>query len=254
MLRPVHRYWLVAGAAAGALSFVVVHTQGRIAEQRAVLGSEQTENRRLAILRSENDRLESAQLSEPERRHLADTHAESASLRQRLDELERTALEGGDEKPRARQAKDWAFAGSRTPNATLESVLWAASRGDTERLSDLLAFAPELRTQADGLFSKLPRAAQEDYGTPEKVIATLVAGSFPKDAQASQVFGDLQYGEQDASITMSVTHADGESRINLFRLHNSGDGWKLLVPANVMMDLEQSLLGDQQQPPETSSP
>jgi hypothetical protein len=254
MLRPVHSLWLCAGGAALFFGTVITFNLRRSAQQQAELGFEQAENRRFLTLQAENKRLVSEKPSEEERKRLETTHADAVSLRARLDELNKSKSEVGNNEPISKLAKNWVFAGRTTPDTAIESVLWAASRGDTDRLADLLGFAPELHAQAEGLFSKLPPAAQQEYGTPEKVVATLLAGSFPKNPQASQVFAERQYGDQDAAITMSVTHADGESRINLFRLHNTADGWKLLVPANVLTDFEKTLIGDQQQPPETNSP
>jgi hypothetical protein len=253
-MRSALSLWLFAAVALFALAIAIAKNQRTAELQRVALGRAQTEKLKLAALLAENSRLESARPTEAERNRLLGMHAEAESLRAHLAELRDKAPEGNNGESRAILAKDWVYAGRMTPKATIESVLWAASHGDTDRLAELLGFAPELRPKAEDMFSKLPATAQQEYGTPERVIATLVAGSFPKDPQASQVLVDRQYGEQDAAIVMSVTHSDGESRMNQFRLHNAADGWNLLVPANVMLDFEKTLLGDQQPPPETGSP
>jgi hypothetical protein len=246
-------FWLLSLAAAAAVSLVVVQNQRRGARQAIALGVAGKEHLEFLRLQAETRRLAAGQLSETDRRRLEATRAEAESLRSRLAELQRKPPGDDDGAPRSMLAKDWVYAGRSSPRATIESVLWAASRGDADRLADLLGFAPELRAQAESMFSHLPAASQQEYGSPEKVVATLLAGSFPKDPRASQVFVDREWGEQDASITMSVTHSDGESRMNLFRFHNTPDGWKLLIPANVMRDYEKTLLGDPP-PSETSSP
>jgi hypothetical protein len=246
-------FWFLFLAGAAAVSLVVVHNQREGARQTIALGLAGKEHLELLRLQAENRRLTAGQLSEADRTRLEANRAEAESLQARLVELQRKPPGDEDGGSRSMLAKDWVYAGRSSPRATIESVLWAASRGDADHPADLLGFAPELRAQAESMFSHLPPASQQEYGSPEKVVATLLAGSFPKDPRASQVFVDREWGEQEASITMSVTHSDGESRMNLFRLHNTPDGWKLLIPANVMKDYEKTLLGDPP-PSETSSP
>jgi hypothetical protein len=67
-----------------------------------------------------------------------------------------------------------------------------------------------------------------------------------------QILVDRQFGDQDASVVMAVSHADGGSKTNLFRLHNTSDGWQLLIPASVMKDYEETLQRDRS--PAESSP
>jgi hypothetical protein len=244
-------YWILPLAAASAVAIFEIRIHDNVARQSAALRSERLRHVKLLALRAENLRLESAQLSDAERRRLESQHAEVDSLRARLNDLKRVNDESAGSP--VQLAKDWTYAGRATPRSTIESVLWAASRSDTDRLTNLVGFPPELRAQADAMFAHLPETSQQEYGSPEKVVATLLAGSFPRDAQASQVFVDRQYGEEDASITMALTHSDGQSRTNLFRFHNTPDGWQLLIPASVMKDYEKTLLGEPQ-PSDTGAP
>jgi hypothetical protein len=190
--------------------------------------------------------LESGQPTAADFKTLQDQHAQAEALRRRLDELHRKKADAGNQESAPLAAKDWAYLGHATPKATIESVLWAASRGDVDRLADLMGFAPGVRAAADTMFSRLPATSQHEYGTAEKVVATLLAGSFPKEAEAARVLADQQFGGDDAAITMAVTHSDGQSRINLFQFHKTTDGWRLLIPAAILNDYEHTLLGDQQ--------
>jgi hypothetical protein len=112
-------------------------------------------------------------------------------------------------------------------------------------LAALLGFAPEVREQVDAMFARLPEASQKEFGSAENVIATMLAGSFPKDASSVNILADHQWGE-DAGIAMAVDRSAGGSRVNQYRLHHTPDGWQLMVPASVVAGYEQTLMADAQ--------
>jgi hypothetical protein len=238
--------WFAPLAAAVAIAILISQGRLKASLQLPRLGYERREQLELVGLQDENRRLESAQLSDAERRRLEERHAEADALRARLSELQqKTAQDAENGRSPAILAKDWAYSGRSNPKAAIESVLWSASHGDIERLAELVAFSPETKTLADEFFSRLPAASQQEYGNPEKIVATLLAGSFPKDPESMQVIVARQYGDQDASVVMAVAHADGVTRTNLFRLHNAPGGWQLLIPTTVMQGYEKTLLGEQ---------
>jgi hypothetical protein len=245
--------WILPAAAAIAVSIAVAQIHGRALLQSAALEDARRQFLELQRLQIENRRLISAQLSAEERKRLEAKHAEAEILRARLAELQsKTSAAATDADPNELSADDWVFSGRETPRAAIESVLWAASRGDVEQLASLLGFPPDVRAQAEEMFSKLPAASQKEYGSPERVVATLLAGSFPRDASGMNVLADKEW-DQDAAISMSVEHSEGQSRTNVFRFHHASDGWRLMVPASVMSGYEKTLLGDQQ-PAEAVAP
>jgi hypothetical protein len=127
--------------------------------------------------------------------------------------------------------------------AAFESVLWAASHGEVDRLAGLLDFGAEAHSTADALFEQLPAVAQGEYGSAQKVIATLVAGNFPKDASAMTLLRGSE-SKQDAQLTLRLDHGDGTSTTNIYRFQQAEDGWKLLVPASVMAGYQRALVGE----------
>jgi len=201
--------WFLPLAVAIAAVAVFAHNRDRAARQSVELAYARRQHLELIGLQAENRRLESGQLTAADIQALEDQHAKAEALRRRLDELrlKRPDSAGTESKPVA--AKDWTFSVHATPKATIESVLWAASRGDVDHLADLVGFDASVQAEADTMFSQLPAASQEEYGNAEKVVATLLAGTFPKDAQGSRILTDHQFGDQDASITMAVAHSDG---------------------------------------------
>jgi hypothetical protein len=235
--------WILPVAAIAAVSIAVARDRVRAAQLETELGASRRQSLELHRLQGERRQLESERVSPEERKRLDDEHATLVALRARLAELQGDAPPP-HEQPMQLPAKDWMYAGNQTPGDAIESVLWAASHGDVDRLASLLSFSPEVRAQADALYLGLPAASQQEYGSPEKVVATMLAGNFPKDASAMTVLSDKQWDE-DAAISMSVDHSEGKSRTNVFRFHHAPGGWQLLVPANVMADFETTLLGQQ---------
>jgi hypothetical protein len=214
-------------------------------------------NLELLRLRGENRRLKSEGVSNSERRRLELAHVEAEGLRARIASLQAreslwastTVPLGYD--PDTVSAREWVYAGRATPRAAIESVLWSAERGDVEQLTSLLGFSEANRERVDALFSRLPPAMQQEYGSAERVVATLMAGSFPKDASAMTIVGDDQ-GTEDSSVSMRVDHADGQVRTNVFSFHRTDAGWQLLVPESVLNGYETILRGNPN--PEALSP
>jgi hypothetical protein len=241
-----HRYaWILPVAAVLAVSLLILRSHSTAAAQEAALSDARRVNLGLQRLQEENRQLKSAELSDEERKRREALHAETEALRARLAALQggATAQAAADAEQNELSAKDWTNAGRLTPRAAIESVLWAASHGDVDHLAALLGFQPDVREQVDAMFAKLPEASQRDFGSAENVIATMLAGSFPKDASSMKILADKQWGE-DAGIAMTVDHEDGKSRTNQFRLHHTPDGWQLMVPASVIEGYQQTLMGD----------
>src|ERR1022692_1440280 len=220
--------WVVFRAAAIAMVLV---DRGRreAAHQAFALAAARQQNLQLLELNSDNRRMEaaqvSAQVSAQERARLQARRAEAEAARAKLSELQRTIADAdagsdssGDQVTLPVEA--WTYAGRASPRAALRSVLWAASHGDVDHLADLLGFAPDVRAQAESLYAQLPAASQQEYDRPEKVVATLLAGSFPKDASAMTLLTGTQLGEA-AVVAMRVDHSDGQSRTNGFLLQRA---------------------------------
>lgn len=210
-------------------------------------------------LQDANRRLLAEQIPAERRKQLEFKHAEAEGLRMRIEALQRSEAqadvgEAQEEtvEPDTLPSSGWIYAGSATPRAAIESVLWAASHGDVDHLSQLLGFSDDVHSKADALFSQLPTAAREEYGSPERVAATLLARSFPKDATAMTIIDD-RHGEQESDISMRIDHSGNGPRTGRFSFRKTGDGWQLMVPASVMTGYEKTLLGDQQ-PTETGTP
>jgi hypothetical protein len=236
--------WILFAAAASTFAIVEILSSKRSAVYAAAFANEQRLHSELGRLENERRRLESTHLPPEELQRLVLRHDEASRLRARLAVLQNKASYAALATPVGGKeellAKDWSYCGQATPKAALESVLWAASHGDVERLAGLLNFASDARPEAEALFAGLPEVSKEEYGSPEMVVATLLSGNFPKEASSATFVGGGEWGEQ-AAVSMAVEHADGQSSMNVFRLNRTADGWSLEVPRSVMAGYEKIL-------------
>jgi hypothetical protein len=240
--------WTLFAATAAVVSLALVWNGRRAASLNRALAREQVKSGALATLEKENRRLGSEQLTAAEREQLEEGHLRAQALRARILALQRAAAAGpAPDAKRETVAQNWKYSGNATPRDALLSVLWAASRGDVDTLAGLIGFAPDVRREAEAMFESLPAQARADYGSPEKVVATLLSGTFPKDASAASIVGTDE-ADDEASIDMRVSRSDGQSRANSFRLGHAADGWRLLVPAGVLAGYERILQGDAPSP------
>jgi hypothetical protein len=246
--------WCLFAATVAVFSAASAWNGHRISVQEKALSAEEHRRAELGRLLERNRLLRSEQLAGDEHNQLNEAHARAQALRERLIALQRASApapvaEAGRGELAAR---NWRIEGNATPRAALVSVLWAASRGDVDQLASLLGFSPEVRTQAEAMFGRLPAAAQLEYGGPEKVVATLLSGSFPRDAATASIVESDESGDE-ASIDLRVGRADGQSRTNTFGLDHGANGWHLLVPASVLSGYEKILQGEPPAP-ETADP
>jgi hypothetical protein len=239
-------------AATVAVAGAIEYGRREAAREASALAVARRQNMAVLRLREENQRLKAARISPVGRSRLEDGHTEAQAARARLLELQSGigADEGGSD-PSASRApvpvEAWSYAGRESPRAALKSVLWAASHADVDTLASLLGFSPEVRKRAEDLFAQLPTDSQQEYGSPERVIATLLAGSFPKDASAMSLLNETNSATA-AVVVMRMDRSDGGSRTNGFLLQPAKDGWRLMVPSSVMADCQRILMGGAQSP------
>jgi hypothetical protein len=235
--------WLVLLLALGGASAAIALEARRAAGQDRGLAQAKQERQLLRRLQEENRKLLGQQPTAEDVRRLQDERAEALALRAKVTALRNSLADQGADAAKSRTlAADWTYSGRESPRGSFESVLWAASHADVDRLAGLLDFAEGAGPVADALFANLPPGARQEYGSAQNVIATLLAGNFPKDAAAMAELGESVIGN-DAQLSFRIEHAVGTSRTNLYKFRRSGDGWRLLVPASVMADYEKTLVG-----------
>ena len=164
--------------------------------------------------------------------------AEIRALRVQTTELSRL-MPAGSKPPVARTstalaspmvpASGWKDAGRSTPEATVETVLFAAMGGDLDTLAQALVFNDAIKAQAATWFEGLSETTRRDYGTPEKVIALMMA----KDAGSlagMQILGQREDGADNVVVRVRIGDDQGKTKDDKFEMRRSSDGWRLLVP------------------------
>jgi hypothetical protein len=120
-------------------------------------------------------------------------------------------------------------AGQATPEASTQTALWAAVSGDVDALAGTLMFTPTARAEADEWFAGMTAGAQQQYGSPEKVIALMIA----KDAEAlsgMQVLGQKEISPDNVGVRVRIAGADGRTKDDTLFMHRSAGGWKMVLP------------------------
>ena len=197
------------------------------------------QSRLLASLRAERALLMGQRATAEELQQLRDDHAALIRLRQEIELLKRRQENvAPPEAPTPSQppirslASDWTNAGRATPPAAFESILWAATHGDTDALTSMLDFQ-QSRSQLEALFAGLSAESRARYGSAEKAFATLLAAQISSVVGAMSVMPPGKTNRADAEairLTARLESPDGsQQRIRSYIFLHTADGWRMLV-------------------------
>lgn len=125
----------------------------------------------------------------------------------------------------------WQNAGRATPEAALETGLWASVNGDIDTLTGLLLFDAEARNEAAALFAGLPAALQQEFVSPERLVAVLAAKDVPL---GSATILNHYTVAKDTKALVQIFDADNKHRMALLSLRPDEGGWRFVVPANAV--------------------
>lgn len=117
--------------------------------------------------------------------------------------------------------------GRNTPEAATETALWAATGGDVETLAGSLTFNADGRARADQWFASLSEGVRQQYGTPEKVIALLIARD-AANLTGMQVIGQKELTAHDTAVRIRFASEANTKDDNLV-MHRMNDGWRMLL-------------------------
>jgi len=133
-------------------------------------------------------------------------------------------------------ASTWKNQGRATPEAAVETILWAAAGGDVGKLKDTLVLPPETRLKATDLLASLPTDSRQSYVSPEDLMAVMVAGSVPLDS--AQVVARQQNQDNQVIEYLRLKDSSGRTRQVYLSLQKAPDGWQLMVPRNAVDQIE----------------
>ncbi len=228
------------------------------AELRRDVATLRAQNRELTQLRTENERL--AQAHSDDAAELTRLRADLAADKNRPPAVslapaavpksgiptEKLSLAMG-----MKSATEFARTNHSTPRNALETLLSATNDGDSATLTGSFVLSPEARRQAGELFAHLSEAQRAQYGSPEQMLALLLAGSTP--VAGVQVMNQ-HVGASGADFAPSAAndpsyqtlhvqrqYTDGRVREQDMIFHQTSDGWMWLPPAGVVAKMSEVL-------------
>ena len=116
----------------------------------------------------------------------------------------------------------------------MQSVIQAVQDGNTDELAELLDFDGPARDEAEAFLASLPADLQEDYRSPERLVAHVMAAKTHANYAATKVVADTALGADDHTLRLALYRADGQFRTATFQLHRASDDWRLRVPTRVI--------------------
>jgi hypothetical protein len=126
--------------------------------------------------------------------------------------------------------------GQATPSAAFQTLIWAAVKGDDDRVAGLLTVTGAARAQAQAIIAALPEAMRATYPTPEK-LAGLALANIVLDQTAIQVLGEIPNDPVTTSLSISGLEA-GAQKVS-FR--QGPNGWQMVMPASAIRALQDNL-------------
>lgn len=132
--------------------------------------------------------------------------------------------------------------GRATPEAGAQTALWAAVGGDVDNLSKSLVLTPTAQQKADAWFASLPEATRQQYGTPERVIALMMA----RDAaglSGIQVLGQKEIAPDNVAMRLRFGSVDGKTKDDNLLMRRGGDGWRIVIPDNAVEKFARQVSG-----------
>lgn len=179
---------------------------------------------------------------ESERDELVKIREEISALRkgtQDLLKITRTPLEEGLERPASTAAAIAAGdlvpahalknAGRASPKAAAETLFWAAISGEVDALAAGVVFTPSARAKADAWFAGLSESTRKEYGSPEKIIALMIAKEAGK-LGGLQILGEREIAPDNVGVRLRFADTQGNTKDDNFLLRRADDGWRLVLP------------------------
>jgi hypothetical protein len=178
--------------------------------------------------------------ADEQRAELAKLREEMAALRKSTQDVARQAqaatqaARGESPVPlKLVPAAELKNAGRTTASAAVETVLAAAFGGDVETLANSILLDQSAQAKADELFARLPDATRAQYGSPDKLIALMLA----KDAAAltgMQVLGQRDINPDVVGVRVRLATDEGKTKEQGLGFRKTPDGLKLIITEDVV--------------------
>ncbi len=118
-----------------------------------------------------------------------------------------------------------------TPRGAFSTQIWAAAQGDIELEQSSIRLSPEAQEKLRAVLATLPESVRDNYGTPEKLMASVLAGS-PHPVGGIQILDEKPSSETTVWLDTQWQHADDtlvhHSSVELQR--DDTGNWQMVVP------------------------
>lgn len=115
--------------------------------------------------------------------------------------------------------------GHATPSAAFQTFVWAALKGEDDRLAAMIAFNGEARAEAEEMMRALPEGVWTKYPTPEKLAALFFAAMLTAQPSA-HIAGVVQQDAQHAVVTVRGL----TEKTQKFPMRLERQDWQIAVP------------------------
>lgn len=136
-------------------------------------------------------------------------------------------------------AETFTNAGRSTPRAALETLHWAINGGNAALIAQDMVLPPDTQKAAADLFDQLPPDKKAEYGTPDQLVAALLASTnqiagaqvlSEKDgAQAPGFDASLKDDPTYRTLHLQAQYTDGRVRERDVVVQQTPDGWRNVV-------------------------
>lgn len=242
---------LLVAAAAGGWGLVAGHQQN--AKLRAQAAALRERNAPVVRLATENQHTRDL-VARAERDTAVASgvlHQEVVRLRAEIEALEDRAREAAAKKAAAAEAiaanrdpmgalmrlENFENVGRATPAAAIQTLIWAAMKGDDPSVIASLSLMADAREEAQQLWAHLPESSRAKYPAPENLAALVVTGEILR-ADALQISATTPVDASHAIVAVRLAGVDGEEKVPV---ELTFDGWKVQVPKKMILGLEKKL-------------
>ncbi len=130
--------------------------------------------------------------------------------------------------------RPWKNAGQASPQATIETLVWASLSGSVENLKEAFLLSPADEARVVSLYASLPESTQEGYGSATQFFATLLAARMPPDLAGYEMRDQREEaGKLEVRLALSLTNqARTGTREIMLTLQRHPAGWKIQIPTS----------------------
>lgn len=126
--------------------------------------------------------------------------------------------------------------GQATPSAALETLVWAALKGDEATLASLTTLNSATRAKAEAFIAQLPAEDRAKW-TPEKLGQLWFSGLFT-EMSAVEIVGEAITSPNEAMVRLRLPNRSEEEKLALRLTPN---GWRVLAPGAAVDHLRKKL-------------